>query len=203
MHRILHQRGPLNQDFYKRRRSVSKQAMALDFTLRNFVHARNHILTNIIVSQGNKIGYIIKCQDSVHLKYTKITLTKLLGDDDLFPPRPAGINKLMMVLMVVLKSSQSNPLKPLPVVCESLPTSTNQDFCNDSVTMIPAYTGRFCINYPIQCVLGYVLLDSNLLDKVDLWKEIVQPSRNSRSVGPRKPKPKPKPKKSTSQKKIK
>ena len=41
-------------------------------------------------------------------------------------------------------------------------------------------------------------MDSNPLNNVDSWKEVVQQSRKPRSVGPRKSKPK----KSTNQKKI-
>ena len=41
-------------------------------------------------------------------------------------------------------------------------------------------------------------MDSDLLDDVDSWKEVVQPTRKPRSVGPHKSKPK----KTTSKKKT-
>ena len=41
--------------------------MVLDYTLRNFVQARNHTSTNVNVSQDDTIDCDIKSQDSVHL----------------------------------------------------------------------------------------------------------------------------------------
>ena len=57
---------------------------------------------------------------------------------------------------------------------------------------------RFRINFPRHCVLGLFLLDSNLLDDLGPWKEVVQPTKKPRSVGPHKLKPK----KTTSKKKT-
>ena len=74
------------------------------------------------------------------------------------------------------------------MVCNLFQLLTTQTSVTTS--LLPDYTGRFCINYPIQCVLGHVLLDSDPLDEVGSWKEIVQSSRNPKSEDPRLPEPK-------------
>ena len=47
---------------------------------------------------------------------------------------------------------------------------------------------RFCINFPRHCVLGHVLLDSDPLDDLGPWKEVVRPTMKPRSVDPHKSK---------------
>ena len=56
----------------------------------------------------------------------------------------------------------------------------------------------FHINFPRHCVLGHVLFDSDPLDDLGPWKEVVRPTKKPRSVGPHKSKPK----KTTSMKKT-
>ena len=48
---------------------------------------------------------------------------------------------------------------------------------------------QFSISFPKHCVLGHVLSDTNSLNEVDSWKEVVQPSKKVRSVDPRRSKP--------------
>ena len=48
------------------------------------------------------------------------------------------------------------------------------------------YMDCFRINLPCHCVLGHVLLDSNPLRDLGPWKEVVQPTKKPRSVGPHK-----------------
>ena len=62
------------------------------------------------------------------------------------------------------------------------------DLCHDYKLKDPGYIDCFCINFPSHCVLRQVLLDTNLLDNVVLWKEVVQPTKKPRSVGPHKSK---------------
>ena len=50
-------------------------------------------------------------------------------------------------------------------------------------------TDRFSINFPRHCVLGHIFPDTNTLDGVDSWKEVVQPTKKPRSVDPHKLKP--------------
>ena len=63
------------------------------------------------------------------------------------------------------------------------------DLCNDYISMEQGSTDRFSINFPRHYVLGHVLLDTNRLDNVDSWKEVVQPTKKPRSVDPHKLKP--------------
>ena len=72
------------------------------------------------------------------------------------------------------------------------------DLYNDYITKESDYMDRFCINFPCHCVLGHVLLDSDSLNNLGPWKEVVQPTKKPRSVGPHKSKPK----KTTSRKKT-
>ena len=62
------------------------------------------------------------------------------------------------------------------------------DLLNDYILKNPEYIDHFFINFPCHCVLGQVLLDTNLLDDAVLWKEVIQPSKKSRIVGPHKSK---------------
>ena len=47
------------------------------------------------------------------------------------------------------------------------------DLCNDYITKEPDYMDRFHINFPRHCVLGHVLSDSNPLNNLGPWKEVV------------------------------
>ena len=72
------------------------------------------------------------------------------------------------------------------------------DFYNDYITKEPDYMDCFHVNFPRHCVLGHVLLDSDLLNNLGSWKEVVRPTKLLRSVGPHKSKPN----KTTSKKKT-
>ena len=72
------------------------------------------------------------------------------------------------------------------------------DLYNDYIIKELDYMDRFCINFPRHCVLGHILLDSNLLNNLIPWKKVVQPTKKPRSVGPHKSKSK----KTTSNKKT-
>ena len=52
---IFYQRSSVNQNFNKGRSNSAKQEIALDYTLRNFVQAKNHILTISTINQDNTI----------------------------------------------------------------------------------------------------------------------------------------------------
>ena len=72
------------------------------------------------------------------------------------------------------------------------------DLYNDFITKEINHKDCFIINFPRHCVLGHVLLDSDPLNDLGPWKEVVQPTKKPRSVGPHKSKPK----KTTSMKKT-
>ena len=56
--------------------------------------------------------------------------------------------------------------------------------------MVQDKADRFSISFPRHCcVFGHVLSDTNPLNKVDSWKEVVRPSKKSRSVDPRRSNP--------------
>ena len=44
---------------------------------------------------------------------------------------------------------------------------------------------QFSVNFPTNCVFGHVLPDTDPLDDMVPWKELVRPSKKPRSVGPR------------------
>ena len=58
------------------------------------------------------------------------------------------------------------------------------DLCNDYISMEQGSADRFSINFPRYCVLGHVLLDTNLLDEMDSWRELTRPTNKPRSVDP-------------------
>ena len=64
------------------------------------------------------------------------------------------------------------------------------DLYNDFITKDINHTGCFIINFPRHCVLGHVLSDSDPLNNLGPWKEVVRPTKKPRSVGPHKSKPK-------------
>ena len=63
------------------------------------------------------------------------------------------------------------------------------DLCNDYILKEPKYIDRFCINFPFYCALEQISSDTNLLDNLVLWKEVLRPTKKLRSVGPHKSKP--------------
>ena len=58
------------------------------------------------------------------------------------------------------------------------------DLCIDCISMEQDKVDRFSISFPRHCVLGYALSDTNPLNEVDSWKEVVRPSKKPRSVDP-------------------
>ena len=56
------------------------------------------------------------------------------------------------------------------------------DLCNDYISKEQDSDDLFSINFPRHCVLGHVLLDTDPLDEVNSWKEVVRPSKKPRSV---------------------
>ena len=63
-------------------------------------------------------------------------------------------------------------------------------------------TDWFSISFPRHCVFGHILLDTNPLDDVDSWKEIVQLSKKPRSIDPHRSNPIQIARKTTSNKKL-
>ena len=76
-------------------------------------------------------------------------------------------------------------LEPIDI-SQPFPPYEELDLCNDFISKEPDYIDCFCINFPRHCVLGHVPLDSDPLDKVGSWKEVVQLTKKPRSVGPHK-----------------
>ena len=72
------------------------------------------------------------------------------------------------------------------------------DLCNDYISKDLDHVDRFSLNFPRHCVLGHVHSDSDPLNDLGSWKEVVRPTKKPRSVGPHKSKPK----KTTSNKKT-
>ena len=64
------------------------------------------------------------------------------------------------------------------------------DLYNDFISKDTNQPSRFIINFPCHCVLGHVFSDSDLLNDLGPWKEVVRPTKKPRSVGPHKSKPK-------------
>ena len=61
---------------------------------------------------------------------------------------------------------------------------------------------RFSVSFPRHCVFGHVLSDTNPLDEVDSWVEVVRPSKKPRSVDPRRSNPIQTVRKTTNNKKL-
>ena len=60
------------------------------------------------------------------------------------------------------------------------------DLYNDYLSKEQDRNDQFFINFPRHCVLGHVLTDIDPLNDVDLWKEVVEPTKKPRSVDPHK-----------------
>ena len=91
---------------------------------------------------------------------------------------------LMVELIVVLKTTSTKTTKTTPMVCESLPTSNNPDLYNNFVTVKSDYTGCFCINYPIQCVLGYVFFRLQSIQPSEFMEENCPTIQESKGYRP-------------------
>ena len=63
------------------------------------------------------------------------------------------------------------------------------DLCNNYILKDPVYIDYFLINFPYHCVLNQVDSDKYMLDNVVLRKDVLQPTKKPRSVGPHKSKP--------------
>ena len=61
--------------------------------------------------------------------------------------------------------------------------------CNDYILKDPVYIDRFCINFLCNWVLNQVDSDTNLLDNKLLRKEVLRPTKKTRSVSSHKSKP--------------
>ena len=62
------------------------------------------------------------------------------------------------------------------------------NLCNNYISKKQGSPNQFSINFPRHYVLGHVLLDTNSLNEVDSWKEVVQPTKKPKNVDPRKSK---------------
>ena len=82
------------------------------------MQARNHILTNIIVSQNNTIECNIKSQDSVDLHSIKKYADKIIREMIIHLNQNHQNKKID-----VKKTSQTEPPEPRTVVSESLPSN--------------------------------------------------------------------------------
>ena len=58
--------------------------------------------------------------------------------------------------------------------------------CNDFILKDRDYIDCCCIKFACHCILEQVLLDTDLLNNVILWKEVVQPTKKLKSVVPHK-----------------
>ena len=74
------------------------------------------------------------------------------------------------------------------------------DLYKNYILKDPDYSDYFCINFSCHCVLNQVDSDTNLLDNMFLTKDVLQPTKKPRSVGPHRLKSE-KSEKSTSKKK--
>ena len=56
------------------------------------------------------------------------------------------------------------------------------DLYNDFIAKEPDYKDHLCINFPCHCVLGHVLSDSDPLNDLGPWQEVVRPTKKPRST---------------------
>ena len=109
-------------------------------------------------------------------------------------PSPCRCNR---VIRAIHRRQDAEHPEPIDVSQSFLPYE-ELDLCNDFISNELDYIDRFYINFPSHYVLKHVLSDSDPLDNVGSWKEVVQPTKQQRSVGPHRLKPK----KTTSKKKT-
>ena len=76
------------------------------------------------------------------------------------------------------------------------------DLCKDYISMEQDDTDWFSISFPRHCAFRHDLSDTNPLDDVDSWKEVVRPSQKPRSVSSRRLNPIKTAQKTTSNKKL-
>ena len=76
------------------------------------------------------------------------------------------------------------------------------DLCNNYISKEQDSADRFFINFSRHCVLGHDLSDTDPLNEVDSWMEMVRPSKKPRSVDPHRSNPIQTVRKATNNKKI-
>ena len=72
-------------------------------------------------------------------------------------------------------------------ICGIMSATVNLE-CNVYISKEQGGNDHFSINFLRHYVLGHVLSDINPLDDMDLWKEVVRPTKKPKSVDPQKPK---------------
>jgi hypothetical protein len=85
-----------------------------------------------------------------------------------FPP-PRRCNRM---ICAIHRRQVAEHLKSIKINQHILPYD-EPDLCNDYISKDLDYIDRFNINFPRHCVLGHVLSDSNPLDKLGSWMEVV------------------------------
>ena len=98
-------------------------------------------------------------------------------------PPPQRLNRMLRAINIWKKRQDINNNEH-----HSLPYD-EPDLCNDYISMEQDKTDQFSISFPRHCVFGHVLSDTDPLDDVDSWKEVVRPSKKPRSVDPRRSNP--------------
>ena len=129
-------------------------------------------------------------EDSSRYKYDMLAEYRFEGQDQerrqdkLPPPR----RRDQMICAIHCRQVAEH-LESIEISQHILPYN-ELDSYNDYITKERDYMDCFRINFLRHCMLGHVLSDSDPLDDLGPWKEVVQPIKKPRSVGPHKSKPK-------------
>ena len=78
------------------------------------------------------------------------------GNDDSPQPYPPDLTDWWWYCCWYNRKPKLKPSKLPTEVLEYLSAFNHPDLCHEFVTMTSDYTGRFCISYPIQCIIGHV-----------------------------------------------
>ena len=93
-------------------------------------------------------------------------------------PSPRRHNRMICAINRRLDASCQEPTD----VKKGFMPYDEPDLCNDYILKDPEYIDHFCINFPYHCVLEQVPSDTNLLDNMVLWKEVIRPTKKVRKV---------------------
>ena len=157
-------------------RTGTKQAMVPESSRGNFAVAKSHVTMNAtanlesitanILSLLRKPLKIRQDANTTSLPDLKVK-TRSVGGAKY--PSPRRRDRMICAIHCCQVAEQLN----LSNLSQHILPYDEPNLYNDFITKEIKYKDRFIINFPCHCVLGHVLSDSNPLDNLGPWKEVV------------------------------
>ena len=168
-------------------RTVTKQVMVPESYRENFaLDKKSSYNERNCESGGNNRRHTFIPRKPWKIHQDKIT-TCLLNMDLKVKTRNSKETKFPLprrrdqMIHTIHRRQAAEHLKSIEISQHILPYD-EPDLYNGYITKESDYMDCFCINFPRHCVLRHVLSDSDPLDDLGPWKEVVQPTNKPKSA---------------------